>query len=156
MDESQNFETPKGDFPWQETDLATRFGVDRDELKFWRMTSQPGTDWALVKNRVCYSSQMAKDAALALGLQLETLTWLWPEKPADLPVVELRVVSIKTMNPHIIIASNPLLHPNEQCRLRVRVKKKDNFRFGMMLKATHVSADLYELAGNCPRFPGKY
>jgi hypothetical protein len=156
MDDSQNLQTLKGtsDFPFVEHDLPAQLGCSLVELQKIRKTAplQDGLHFVRHKNRVCLSAAGYRLVLEALGL--ETAFPVRPPEPV--PLFELTVVSTRTMNPHVIVAVNGLLHPTQQTHLRVRVKSKDNFRFGMKLKATHVQADLYELSGNCPRRPGHY
>lgn len=162
MDSSKIFSTLKGaaGFPFLENDLAVRLGVPREHLASHRtLALGAGVDFTIHKRRVCYSPFGVKKIAAALGLQSADLAWLpeadptekTPAAPPSVPVVTLRMLPRKTVNPFIVLAADA---DGGVCR--VRVKNKVNFRPGMVLRCEHVAADLYTLNGNCPRFPGKY
>lgn len=162
MSESENLVPLKGssEFPFWEQDLARLFGVPPVELqKIRTLELVEGVNFIRLSNRICYSKNSARSTAVALRLPLENLPWLQepatPEtpQPAYTPpaLALLTALPHRTANPHIIMAQN-----EKGVAVRVRVKNKENFRGGMKLQATLISADYYELVGHCPRYPGKF
>ena len=150
MDADENFQPPKGTdkFPWVEADLPTRIGLPREEVAALRKNLlTKNRDYITHKKLICWSVEGLRRVLDALDLaDLPAFA----KKPAP---VRLEVFSVlkKTLNPRIILATDGTGRV-----VRVRVKSNEKFRPGMALKATHVAADLYQLAGNCPRFVGKY
>lgn len=160
MDESQNSTTLKR-FPWVEADLPGLLGCSREELTRLRQDMLTwGTDFILEKRRICLSTDALNRLLAALGLPLvvqppEKIAVPSPDTVMALRMVPVAVVTFKvyparTLNPHIILATDG------KTLVRIRVKSKENFRGGMEVRCTHVQGDLYDLAGNCPRYPGKY
>jgi len=161
MSALENSTTQKGEllektapdgFPWPEKELAERFGCSPASLQDFREhRMEQGVAWVKYKRHIFWSEFAVRSAAEALGLVDAELTWLEREKtPAAVTLYKFAVYPRRTMNPHIIMASGP------KGLVRVRVKTKDNFRAGMEVRCVHVAGDLFELVGNCPRFPGKY
>lgn len=161
MDATENFETPKGattdDFPWLEVDLAKKFGVPLKQLAEWRRHHLlAGGDWARIKRRIHYTIPGARKTAFDfLGLTEALVPWL-ALKPVEPPTHVFKVYSVRVPNPHILLATSGLAPSGAPVLVRVRVKSKINFRPGMEVRCKHAAADLYELAGHCPRSPGKY
>lgn len=162
MSESENLIPLKGssEFPFWEQDLARLFGVPSVELQKIRYANlQEGVNFIRQSNRICYSKNAARATAATLNLPLDNLPWLQePDatvtpRPAYAPpaVALLTALPHRTANPHIIMAQN-----EKGVVVRVRVKNKENFRGGMKVQATLISADYYELVGHCPRYPGKF
>ncbi len=139
-------------FPWFEATVAERLGCSRNSLRAYRLHHfTDDKDFTKHNREIYWSVEAVRAVAEALGMELGDVSWLSEEKPAPPPVHELKVYPRKTLNPHIIMATHVTLGI-----VRVRVKAKVNFRAGMAVRCTHVGGDLFELVGNCPRFPGKY
>lgn len=152
-----------------ESELAELLGVAQDVLKAQRkaLLLTRGADWDLVKNAVTYTEAAAKKilAALQAGsppaepAAVDPATIGEPAEPPALPekaapaIVDALCAKLPR-NRRIIIAR--LGAGREAPLVRVRVKDSSNFRVGMELKARHLAADLYELEGKAPRFPGKF
>lgn len=121
-----------------------------------------GVDWVVEKRRVVW--------ALSGVEKIRALLTLPPEKnasapvsavPAGLPVaVELLVYNPRLTNKRMILCYRPETDPAKPENIvRVRVRSSENFvrlvhGRPMVIKARHIQADLYELAGQCPRRKG--
>ena len=149
MDENFQQKDAPTDFPWVENELPAVLGVPLSLLARYRTQGLlEGIHFVRHRRRVCLSNQAL--ALLRHALKLETPKNPPPPPP---PTVRLKTTPHKTLNPHIIMAC---LLDDEKAVMRVRVKSKENFRAWMVIEARHLGADLYELVGNCPRFPGKF
>lgn len=140
-------------FPWREDFLATALGRPRTALAEMRgQFLLEGTDWARAARVVCLTESAAIKLAERLGLSAADVPALYGEQKPAAPVRvwAFTVHNATLTNKHIVLATDG---PNI---FRVRVKSNVNFRKGMAISCTHVQADLFELHGNCPRFPGKY
>lgn len=151
-----------------ESELAETLGLAQSVLKAQR-ASLPlvrGTDWQLVRNRVCYTRE-AREKILS-GLQVVSLpAAAGPEKSAIggpaaslAPLEQFRpdlaaLVCVKLpRNRRILLAR--LAGGAPHALVRVRVKDSGKFTPGMELQARHLAADLYQFEGHAPRWTGKY
>lgn len=142
-----------------ESRLTHVFGISRNDLRALRKKLlTPKEDWLHEKRAVVYTLAGVEKirAHLAIG-DVKTA----PEAASALPEpVTLLVWNPRLVNKKIVLAYAPGTDPHDAKNLlRVRVKTSENFvRFvngkPMPLKARHVQADLYELAGQCPRRKG--
>jgi len=148
---TQNGKTTPG-FPWLESEQTEKFGCTHKALHIARVGMLlEGKDFIRHKRRVCLSDAGMRKLWLSFGLPEQDSPVAQKEPARPGPVLfTLLVHPRKTLNPHVIQA----ILDNKLCR--VRVKTKTNFRPYMKVTCRHVGADLYELVGNCPRFPGKY
>jgi len=154
MDASQKIETQKEPltFVIAEKDLPGLLGCPPDQPAEVRYLLEEGRDWQKVGRSIRWTLAAAREYATSLGMDWRLVAGLGDgaATPAAPVVTVLKTTARKTLNPHILLATDGAQ------LFRVRVRKKDNFRPGMEVRCTHVGADLYELIGNCPRFPGKY
>jgi hypothetical protein len=166
MDAELKNENPtkdEGMFCIRESSLVGRLNISRNDLLAIRTRLlQEGVHYAKIKRRVMLSftgfAMIAKSLEMTRA-EADKVTGNPSaeneKKPAsgaagcNAPVL-FKVTARRTTNPHIVMASNGTL------TVRVRVKTKQNFRPGMVVRCEHVQGDLYNLVGNCPRFPGKY
>lgn len=146
-----------------ESKLSFVLGPSRNELRRLRgIHLQEGTDWLVEKRRVMWTLTGVEKIRAVLTLP--------PEKTAPVPAcavptglpepVTLLVYNARLVNKKLILAYAPGTDPGVPKNiLRVRVRSSENFmRFvhgkPMEIKARLVQADLYELAGQCPRRKG--
>lgn len=151
--------------PILEHDLAIDLGVSRDVVReIRRQKLRPDVDWFTAFKAIHITprgvelirgylgSQNAKNApARAAGSAAGAITVTDDElaAPKSSTVTMLRVHKL-VINPHILLASDGARV------VRVRVQNTKNFRVGMEIPATHIQADLFELARACPRRPGQW
>jgi len=146
-----------------ESKLSHVLGPSRNELRRLRVTHlTEGVDWIVEKRRVVWTLSGVE--------KIRALLTLPPDQTASDPAgavamvlpeaVELLVFNPRLTNKKMILCyrpgTDPLRHEN---LLRVRVRSNENFvRFvhgkPMVIKARHIQADMYELAGQCPRRKG--
>lgn len=149
---TQKSKTAPG-FNWLESEQTGKFGCTQEALHAARAELLvEGKDFVRWKRRVCLSDAGMLKLWLSFGLPAGDAPTVAgdakDEKKQALHI--LTVHPRKTLNPHVIQA----LLDGKLCR--VRVKTKINFRPSMKVSCRHIGGDLYELVGNCPRFPGKY
>lgn len=146
-----------------ESKLSHVLGPSRNELRRLRgIHLVEGVDWLTEKRRVVWTLSGVQKIRAVLTLP-PALTAPDPAGAvvAGLPEpVTLLVHNPRLVNKKLILAYAPGTDPNEPKNvLRVRVRSSENFmRFvhgkPMEIKVRHVQADLYELAGQCPRRKG--
>ncbi len=157
MDTAEKFETSKGAhgaeaFPVAEKGLPRLLGCQRDQPAKVRYLLEESPDRQKVGRSIRWTLAAVREYATSRGMDWRLVAGLGDgdATPAAPVVTVLKTTACKTLNPHILLATDGAQ------LLRVRVRKKDNFRPGMEVRCTRVSADLYDLIANCPRFPGKY
>lgn len=142
-----------------ESRLTHTFGISRNDLRALRQKIlTPKEDWFYEKRAVVYTLGGFEKirAHLAVG-EIKSAQQAASALPEP---VTLLVWNCRLVNKKIVLAYLPDTDPRDAKNLlRVRVKSSENFtRFvngqPMPLKARHVQADLYELAGQCPRRKG--
>jgi hypothetical protein len=159
----ENTSSDKPVFYIREASLVGKLNISRNDLLAIRTRLlQEGVHFAKIGRRVMLSEQgfglVAKSLEMTAAEADKAVGYPDQEnqkKPAQsangcITPMLFKVTARKTANPHIVLASNG------EVIVRVRVKNKENFRPGMVVRCEHVHADLYNLVGNCPRFPGKY
>jgi len=158
----ENPQTTKG-FYIREASLVGRLNISRTDLLAIRnRLLTEGQHYARVGRRVMLSDEGFALVAKSLEMTPAEAHKAAPagdpkneKKPAGAAythdVMVYKVSPRATFNPHIVLAVNLVGQ-----LVRVRVKSKTNFRPGMPIKCMQVQGDLYDLVGNCPRFPGKY
>lgn len=146
-----------------ESKLSHVLGPSRNELRRLRgIHLLEGTDWIVEKRRVVWTLSGVEKIRAVLTLPPAQTA---PETASALVVslpepVTLLVHNARLVNKKLILAYAPGTDPADAKNvLRVRVRSAENFmRFvhgkPMEIKARHVQADLYELAGQCPRRKG--
>jgi hypothetical protein len=169
-----------------ESALATRLGVARDLLRELRDEAlEHGPDWGTHKRVIFYTESGVKKIEVALaqragmasaGPQPDAGTEPHPQAPpsAAAPITasaipekkpsaararEVLVVVAVPKNPHspVILArlkTGEVPKPGHE--LRVRVRHTLNFRAGMEMNCVHDQGAVWDLIGNCPRWPGRW
>jgi hypothetical protein len=165
---------------YAEDKMAEYLGVSRDSLKAFRADLLEGEDWACEGNRIRYSEDGVLRLLDLMGLDLpkkrakgsaghsisSLLDCARLSHPTDQDsqkngapeVFDLRVVKI-TSNRKILFASHTagtFPGSTENNLVRVKVRDNSNFRQDMILQAVWLEEDLWELAGRCPRFRGRW
>lgn len=165
---------------YAEDKMAEYLGVSRDSLKAFREDLLEGEDWACEGNRIRYSEDGVLRLLDLMGLDLpkkrakgsvgssissllDCARLAQPATPDSKKngapeVFELRVVKV-TSNRNILFANHTadtFPGSTENNLVRVKVRDNSNFRQDMILQAVHIDEDLWELAGRCPRFRGRW
>ena len=144
-----------------ESRLTGRVGLTRDELRAFRQKNLDAKrDWYLKKKRVVWTESGVEKLRAHIAVpEIKTA----PAQNAALPEpVTLLVWKSNLTNKRIVLAYKPGTDPQRaENILRVQVRSSENFvRFvngkPMELKARHLQADYYELAGACPRRKGRW
>lgn len=140
-------------FPFAEVGLARRMGIPRTALRTARADLKKGEDWEIFGKSVQWSAAAVEWLAKKTGAILSTAK---PGEPISEmvngkapPLAELTVLR-KCVNPHALIATD-----DEGTERVVRVPRNEHFRPGMKIHAARSAAG-YQLAGRCPRYPGRW
>lgn len=148
-----------------EPEVAKQLGVSRAVLQRLRATRlAPGVDFRREKKRCIYTDCGVDKIRGLLNLpEIKSASGANGAPASSLPEpVTLLVWNPRLVNTRILLAYAPNTDPQRPENLvRVRVHSTANFvRFvngkPMELRARHISGDLYELAGRCPRFKGRW
>lgn len=142
-----------------EARLTSVFGLSRNKLRALRVKILvEGVDWKFEHRAASYADSGIQKIAAHLSLGRVASA---PAASSALPdPITLLVWNPRLTNTRMILAYAPDTDPQESKNiLRVRVRSSENFvRFvhgkPMAIKARHIQADLYELAGQCPRRKG--
>lgn len=146
-----------------ESKLSHVLGPSRNELRRLRgIHLTEGIDWIVEKRRVVWTfSGVEKIRAVLTLPPAPTAPEAASAVATTLPApVTLLVHNARLVNNKLILAYAPGTDPSDPKNiLRVRVRSSENFmRFvhgkPMEIKARHLDADYYELAGQCPRRKG--
>lgn len=157
---SQNFHAPKS-FPYDEATLAVASGIVREHLQEGRSRLLvEGVDFVREKRRVVLSYAGATTLLAALGVPLDDAERLLgvqmpPEQKNDAQA-PTRAIAVFKVYRRSVVNAHVLLVTDGVSVFRLRVRSKENFRPGMDVRCNLISGDLYDLAGNAPRYPGKY
>lgn len=146
----------------REAEFCRVLGVSRERLRWLRRGLTEGTHFARSGRAVVWTEagQVAAREAIARELAVPAIVdgtnrangTDGAEKVPDIELAHLRVLR-RVINPHIVLAIE--VGAGEAVQ-RVRVRSSENFIPGMTLRARRVEADLWELAGRCPRWKGRW
>ena len=141
--------------PWYyEGAVAERLGLTRSALEDYRARSlKKEGDWKKIGRSVALSEGSLKKLLGYLGSpNLDCSKCLVGKNGADPEPIELQITRVYP-NPRLLLAAT---ERGEE--VRVSVQNNINFRRGMKIKAHPPAgeAQLYQLDGRCPRFPGKW
>lgn len=153
-----------------ETKAAYALGLNRDEMRGFRQQYlTEGVHWMPVKKRI-YLTQEGLDLILQKKALPRPASSLESAGPGNVTHgAPARQLLLKAPFEGELIAWNApanerillCIFPQDDLRnpqtiVRVRVRTNRNFVQGMKVRARHMEGDLYDMAGNLPRWRGKY
>lgn len=159
--DSQNFATFKEMFPLPEIHVCRTLGLNRDEVRRLRGNLlKKGTDWELVKNRVCYSHEALAKVRGNLGVSPavsgeKTQDGANAEAPQPVQEELTEIVTLRTRNENkrILVGHFSADGPEPKNWVHIRVRDNTRYRPGMRLQCRHVQGKVYVHVGRIPRTP---